>query len=329
RRGAGRPEEPVRRPVPADPRPVARAAGRGAVLRPPRPRPAAPPAHRPRARGGLRPRLALRAAPDDRGRAGGAPRARRARRGARGAVLRRRAPAAAEAGRRGAAGRDDRADHGARRAADDGVRPEGRDAPRRRPGVPRRPAVRLQGRRVRDVPRRRPRRRGRHAPQLRPGGGRAGRGIRPHVPDVPGRRQGHDRLRRLTGVTAPASTTVPDLDYGAGGAWRASASKAIVVRVRATVAVPYAPSARYHSTSEFTMPNSSRLTSAGGTSSRSAPSFTASATSAARRSSSQRRRSRAACSTGLLPRTRRRSVTDGWCATRTSTLRRTTWRRRS
>jgi len=52
----------------------------------------------------------------------------------------------------------------------------------RRPARPRRPAVRVQGRRVRHVPGEGDRRRGQHAAQLRAGGRRARRRLRAHLP---------------------------------------------------------------------------------------------------------------------------------------------------
>ena len=96
RRGAGRPQEPLRPAAPARARALPRAARRRAVLGPPGRRPAAPAAHRAGAGRPVRPRLAVRAARDAARRPVGAGRARRApRAGAPRAVLRRRAAAGA------------------------------------------------------------------------------------------------------------------------------------------------------------------------------------------------------------------------------------------
>ena len=65
-------------------------------------------------------------------------------------------------------------------------RPARHPDPGRRPAGPARPAVRLQGRGVRHLPRPAGRGRGHHAPQLRPGAGGTRRGLRPHLP-VPAR----------------------------------------------------------------------------------------------------------------------------------------------
>jgi hypothetical protein len=92
----------------------------------------------------------------------------------------------------------------------------------------------------------------------------------------------------------------------------------------ATAAAGISPSARNHSTSELTMPKISLLTSSGGRSSRIAPSAAAARTSWASCASIQRRRASASFSTALLPRTRSSKVTAGWCAARTTALRRTT-----
>ena len=68
--------------------------------------------------------------------------------------------------------------------------------------------VRLQGRRVRDVPGQGHRGRRHDAPQLRPGG-RRGRGrVRPHLPDAAGLRRGDRRLRRLRNGTAAVARRI-------------------------------------------------------------------------------------------------------------------------
>ena len=101
RRGARRPQEPLRPAAPARPRAQPRAARRRAVLRPAGRRPAAPAADHAGAGGAVRPRLAVRPARDAARRPGGAGRARRTPRPrALRALLRRRAAARA-APRRG------------------------------------------------------------------------------------------------------------------------------------------------------------------------------------------------------------------------------------
>ncbi len=90
------------------------------------------------------------------------------------AVLRRRAAAGARPPR-ARAGRRRRTGHGRpERTVDDAGRPGRGVRPRRRAEGPRRPAVRLQGRGVRDLPGEGDRRRGDHAAQLR-AGARGGR----------------------------------------------------------------------------------------------------------------------------------------------------------
>lgn len=85
-----------------------------------------------------------------------------------------------------------------RRPVDHRCPAEGADRPRRRPTDPPRPAVRLQGRRLRHLPCAGHRRQGGHAPQLRAGDGRGGRGLRPDLPVVPGLRDTDRGLRQLT-----------------------------------------------------------------------------------------------------------------------------------
>ena len=75
--------------------------------------------------------------------------------------------------------------------------PPGTAGPRRRPARPRRPPVRLQGRRLRHLPRPAARRQGNDAPQLRPRGGRTSGGLRPHLPVPPRQRYAHRGLRQL------------------------------------------------------------------------------------------------------------------------------------
>ncbi len=67
-----------------------------------------------------------------------------------------------------------------------------------RPAGPARPALRVQGRRLRDLPGAAPLRRGADAPQLRAGARRTRRRLRAHLPVAAGHRPGHRRLRRLT-----------------------------------------------------------------------------------------------------------------------------------
>ena len=91
--------------------------------------------------------------------------------GAPGALLRRRRPAAAGARRRGGRHRAQQPGHRRPRRPDDHPGPPPRRAgPRLRPEGARRPALRLQGRRLRHLPGAGHRRRGRDAAQLRPGG---------------------------------------------------------------------------------------------------------------------------------------------------------------
>ncbi|GAA3243968.1 hypothetical protein GCM10020256_69270 [Streptomyces thermocoprophilus] len=96
------------------------------------------------------------------------------------------------------------------------------DRPRRRPEGPPRPALRLQGRRLRHLPR--PGHRGHrgHAAQLRPGTGRGRRGLRPHLPVLSGVKDAGRRLRLLTGAHAytqplPASSAGGRLRAPSGG----------------------------------------------------------------------------------------------------------------
>ena len=96
-------------------------------------------------------------------------------------------------------GRDQRGHHLSRRPHHDLADAQGADDPRRGGQDPQRPAVRLQGRRVRHLPGAGPRRRGRHAPQLRSRRGRGRAWLRADLPDPSGERRGHCRLRRLTG----------------------------------------------------------------------------------------------------------------------------------
>ena len=116
-----------------------------------------------------RPRVAVRAVRDDRGlprdpRAAG----RGPREGALRAVLRRRAAAGGEPARGRADRRDEQRDRRTRRAEHHRADAQGPDHPRRRPEDARRPAVRVQGRRLRHLPGSPHLGRGRHAPQLRP-----------------------------------------------------------------------------------------------------------------------------------------------------------------
>ena len=98
--------------------------------------------------------------------------------------------------------------------------------PRRRPGDARRPAVRLQGRRLRHLPGPGHRGRGRHAPQLRARARRGRRRVRAHLPEPPASAtesrwtSTHEPLTRSTrpgrcGTDDPASRA---LGHGAAGA---------------------------------------------------------------------------------------------------------------
>ena len=90
------------------------------------------------------------------------------------------------------------------------------------------------------------------------------------------------------------------------------------------------PVGRSHSTSELTIPNSSRLASPGvDVGAQRALVVGGLRTSSASRSSMSRRRRRASSSTALLPRTRSSRVTAGRCSTSTTTLLRTAARSRS
>ena len=83
------------------------------------------------------------------------------------------------------AGRDQRGHRRPRRAHHDRADAARPDDPRRGAGDARRPAVRLQGRRVRHLPGAGHRRRGRHAPQLRARRGRGRARLRADLPDHP------------------------------------------------------------------------------------------------------------------------------------------------
>ena len=73
----------------------------------------------------------------------------------------------------------------------------GHAGPRRRAEGQARPAVRLQGRRLRHLPGHGHQRRGGHAPQLRPRTARARRRLRPNLSGTAADRRNHRRLRRL------------------------------------------------------------------------------------------------------------------------------------
>ncbi|CAA9316688.1 MAG: 1,2-phenylacetyl-CoA epoxidase, subunit E, partial [uncultured Nocardioidaceae bacterium] len=198
RRGARGPEEPLRTPLRPRPRPLPRAPRRRALHRAARRRPAAEAADHARPPRGARPRLALRAVRHgDRG-AGGAGRARRPPgEGPPRAVLRRRAAAAGPPPRPGGRGRHERGQRGARRPRHlDGRQPHHQPS-RGRAADPDRPALRVQGRGVRDLPGAGGGGRGRDGAELRPRAGRGVPAVRAHLPELPGDRAGHRRLRRL------------------------------------------------------------------------------------------------------------------------------------
>ncbi len=121
------------------------------------------------------------------------------------------APPAQASARRAGRGPGRRGDRAARRPPQHHDRPGGHPGARRRPAGPPGPAVRLQGRGVRHLPRPARRGRGDDAPQLRPGAGRTRRGLHSHLP-VPARLpQRYRRLRRLASQRASQEPGMPDL----------------------------------------------------------------------------------------------------------------------
>ncbi|CAA9322035.1 MAG: 1,2-phenylacetyl-CoA epoxidase, subunit E, partial [uncultured Gemmatimonadaceae bacterium] len=198
-RGVGRPQEPLHEPAERGARAESRAPGRGAVQRP----------HHAREDGAALPllggrgergrRLPLRPAVDGGGGARGVAGARRGRGAHQERAVRRarRGAARAARGRRGGGRRDVRGDGDPRRAralVHDGAHHHGA---RGRAGRGGGAALRVQGRRVLDVPRDGGGGGGGHGRELLARGLRAGARLRAHLPELPGDRQSCRGLRPM------------------------------------------------------------------------------------------------------------------------------------